>query len=318
MLIDFDALNPFLPAIFFIYGTMLGSFYNVVIGRLPLALLEAEAEMYPEEDEEVEVDIPDAIGSRLIFGLKYIFEDMIWSIAYLVKHFWLDLKIGLKKITFPPSHCPKCSSFLRFYDNLPILSWVFLGARCRACKKPIHWRYPFNEVLTGILFLYIYWNFGLSVESLFMICFLSALQIIFWIDIDHQLILNVITYPGIFLGVIYNFSLGKSLFALQGALIGFLLMQGIALMSIFLLKKEGMGGGDVKLAIMLGAWMGTLKLIVALFLSFLIGAIIGGLLLMVRDRSEPFPFGPAIVMGALISLEKGQQIWNWYFNFIYY
>ena len=297
----------------FISGTVIGSFLNVVIYRLPAALLNQD----PEDNETPEETIPSTFLKRMIWGLKYLGSDILWMFLYIVQDFPSELLLGLKTISYPPSHCGKCQKTILWYDNIPVLSWLLLRGKCRNCSAPYSVRYSVNEFLCGCLFLSVFTLTGWQFDLLYLLFLTAALWVIFWIDLDHQFIFNVTSYPSILLGIIYNASKGSLYQSLWGILIGFLVFELIVVMSIILLQKEGMGGGDIRLAMTLGAWLGPSQLIVALAIAFVIGAIVGLILVMYKGESKPFSFGPALVIGGFLSMHIGENLWTWYINSIY-
>ncbi|MGE3724700.1 MAG: A24 family peptidase [Candidatus Sericytochromatia bacterium] len=311
-------MNIALPSIVvfpfvFLLGTLVGSFLNVVIYRLPETLLAQEE---PEETEEA-TEIPQTFVSRCLWALKYVAWDIGWMFIYLVKEFPQELGLVLKSISFPASHCPACKHTIAWYDNLPVLSWFILRGKCRICKTAFSYRYPLNEFVCGLLFLYVYGMTGLNLDFLLWAVFVAVLWVIFWIDLDHQFIFNVTTYPSILIGIVYNVSKGSTSHSLWGVLIGFALFEALIFLSIVLLGKEGMGGGDVRLVMMLGAWLGPLSLSSALALAFILGSAVGVILLLRQRESTPFSFGPALVLGGLVSMRLGEKLWTWYINSIY-
>jgi leader peptidase (prepilin peptidase)/N-methyltransferase len=217
-----------------------------------------------------------------------------------------------KSIMYPNSRCPKCNNDIKFYDNIPILSWLFLGGKCRYCKEPISIRYPLNEFITALLLCIAFLIFGLSWKWIFITYFISVLIVISWIDLDYMLILDSLTYPGIALGLIYNFFDNKIIEALSGAVLGYFLLFLIAKASLFFLKKEGMGLGDVTLSSLIGAWLGINYLLGTLFISFILGSIIGIILYFYRGKSDYFPFGPFLVIGTLISFFSNNYLFELY------
>lgn len=292
----------------FIIGTMIGSFLNVVVFRTPVLLLEGL------ETDLTEEGPPGGFFARLLWGLEYIWQDLAYSFYYLWKDFWQESRLLLKGLSFPGSHCGKCQHAIAWYDNLPVLSWFLLGGKCRHCQDPYSFRYPLVELLTGLLFVYVFWLKGLGPELLWWLVLVSALWAIFWIDLDTQFIFNVMTYPSIFLGILYNGSKGNLKWSLIGGLLAWCLFEAIAFLSIWLLQKEGMGGGDVKLAVLLGVWMGPVQMLTALTLSFIAGSLAGIVLLAIHRQSRPFPFGPFMVLGGLASMSVGNGLWTWYID----
>ena len=279
----------------------------MVIYRTPVILLSD----WEEEDEEGE-EIPDAFVARLWFVCRYLFSDVVYSIGYLFVDFWKESYQVLKGISFPGSRCGHCERDIAWYDNLPVLSWFFLGGRCRHCHASYSFRYPMVEFLTGLLFVYTYFVYPDASDLYFWLAVVSLVWAVFWIDLDTQFVFNVMTYPSILLGILYNMSKDSLGWALTGGAIAWGFFEGVALLSILFLKKQGMGGGDIKLAVLMGLWLGPEKLLVALAIAFVTGSVAGIALMMKKGESEPFPFGPFLVLGMLLSMSVGEQLWTWY------
>ena len=228
-----------------------------------------------------------------------------------------------ESIAWPGSHCPHCNTALSWKDNLPLLSYALLKGRCRYCKEPISWRYPVVEALNAAAYVALLAAFGPTLQFVALAALASLLIVIFWIDLDTMYILNVTTYPGIALGILYGGLIeGRWLPTLAAAAAGYGLFWLISEGSRLYLKaiksehEDGMGLGDAKLAAMMGAWLGPGPLVVALFAAFLLGSIIGLALKARSGKSEPFPFGPALVIGAFTALFAGESIWRWYMGFL--
>ncbi len=216
-----------------------------------------------------------------------------------------------ESIVFPSSHCPHCQSPIRFYDNIPILGYLLLRGRCRDCKMPISIQYPLVELVTGLLFVVTVLMTGVHLYTPLLILWVCSLVVIFVIDLQHYIIPDWITLPGVIVGLLYGALSHHLASSVIGMLAGFLFFYSIAWISLLILKKEGMGGGDIKLAAMLGAWLGWQSLIVALFISFLIGAILGLIFLrFLKDRL--FPFGTALALGGIVALFTGEKLLSWY------
>lgn len=303
-----EHLLPYPYAFVFVFGTLIGSFLNVVVFRTPALLLEGFAEEPAEADDE----IPAGLFARLIWSLKYLGLDLAYSFSYIWQDFLPEARLVLKGLSWPGSRCGHCDAAIAWYDNLPVISWFVLGGKCRRCKQPYSFRYPLIELLTGLLFSYVLWLKGLGPELIWSLVLVSALWAIFWIDLDRQFIFNVMTYPSILLGILYNVSKGNLKWSLAGGLLAWCLFEAIVFLSIWLLQKEGMGGGDVKLAVLLGVWLGPIQLITALLIAFVSGSLAGIGLLALRRQSRPFPFGPFMVLGALATMSVGNGLWTWY------
>ncbi len=221
-----------------------------------------------------------------------------------------------ESIIYPASHCPKCRSKIKLVDNIPLLSFILLKGRCRNCKSKIAIQYPIVELLSGLIYLIIYLAYGLNVQTLIYIILSSALIIIAFIDLNEQIVPDVISLPGIVIGFILSFFVPYISFinSALGVLVGggIILIIGVAGSVIF--KKEAMGGGDVKLAAMIGAFLGWRYIIISLFLGFFLGALAGIFLILskIKSREDVIPFGPFIVLGSFITLLWGDKIISWY------
>ena len=223
-----------------------------------------------------------------------------------------------RSIVRPPSHCPQCQSFIAWYDNVPILSYLVLAGRCRSCRTRISPLYPAVEVLTGALAVALFLRLGPSLAFAGYFAFAAALVTITFIDLDHQIIPDVISLPGIAVGL--AFSLVSPLVTPMDALLGALLGGGILLSVAWLYKtlrgQDGMGGGDVKLLAMIGAFLGWRSIFVTLFVGSVIGSVIGVVLMLYQraDSKLAIPFGPFLACGALVYLFFGDRIVAFYFG----
>jgi len=224
-----------------------------------------------------------------------------------------------ESIIFPASHCPKCSSPIKPVDNIPLISYILLKGRCRHCGSKISIQYPIVELFTGLIYLIIYLTYGLSVQTLIYIILSSALVIIAFIDLNEQIVPDVISLPGIAIGFIISFFVPYISYANSalGILIGGGIILIIGMAGSIIFKKEAMGGGDVKLAAMIGAFLGWRYIIISLFLGFFLGALAGIILILskTKSREDVVPFGPFIVLGSFITLLWGEKIISWYIGF---
>ncbi len=214
-----------------------------------------------------------------------------------------------ESLVVPGSHCPHCQAPIRAYDNIPILSYLVLRGRCRSCGASIAVRYVIVETAAGVMLAGLVWQYGFSVATLRFAVLALTLLVVFFIDLDWSIIPNVITYPGILVGLILSGASGtlpSSAVACVGA--------GGAFLLVGILSRGGMGGGDIKLAAMIGAYLGVPGVVVALFLAVSIGAGAGLLLLALRlrTRKDMIPFGPALAVGALIAVFASDVIVRWY------
>lgn len=223
-----------------------------------------------------------------------------------------------KSVVFPPSHCPKCDYRIRFYDNIPIVSYLLLGGKCRSCKTPISIQYPLVELVNGLLTLFLFVKFGPTLSFLMLFVFSSALVTITFIDLEHQIIPDVISLPGIALGFALSFFIPW--LGWKNSLIGILLGGGSLLFVAygyqFLTKKEGMGGGDIKLLAMMGAFLGWRSIPFIIFFASMIGSIIGITVMTVqkKDSKLAIPFGPFLAFAALLYVFFGREIIWWYLS----
>lgn len=215
------------------------------------------------------------------------------------------------------SHCPKCKELIHWYDNIPIFSFVILGAKCRCCKEPISWRYPLVELVTACFFLVLYKLYGVSFHSMIAAIFFSMLLVVTLIDFEFYIIPDRITYPGMVLGLALSWvnPLVTPLEALIGLLAGGASLYLLAMLGDLLFKKESLGGGDIKLAAMLGAFLGW-KNIIFIFFGAAVFGLIYALLQMAASRKEGagrmIPFGPFLSLAAIVALFFGETLINFY------
>ena len=224
-----------------------------------------------------------------------------------------------KSIVRPRSACPGCGHLIAALDNIPVLSFLILRGRCRHCGMRISLQYPLVEILCPLILILVYRQFGFSLGFFGYGVFALGLVVIFFTDVNRRIIPDRVTYPGIVLGLVFRAFSSDILTGLIGAAAGFGLLLLVAWFGRLLFRKEAMGGGDIKLAAMVGAFLGWKLLLVGLFLSFLIGALVGGVFLLVRgkDRGSEIAFGPFIAAGALVSLFRGADILAAYLHFIW-
>lgn len=225
-----------------------------------------------------------------------------------------------ESIISPASRCPACRNAIKPYDNIPVLSYLILQGKCRNCGCRISYRYPAVELLTGLMALFSLWKFGLTIQCLGAFAFISVLIVIAIIDIDHQIIPDVISLPGIpiFL-LIAVFIMGVPwLDAFLGLLCGGGILYVIAVGYELVTKREGMGGGDIKLLGMLGAFLGWKSLLFILLVSSLLGAMIGVALMAIKGRDMKYavPFGPFLSVAAVLYLFVGDFLIHYFFEFI--
>lgn len=204
-----------------------------------------------------------------------------------------------ESIVWPGSHCPHCDRSLTAWENIPVLSWLVLGAKCKGCKAPISWRYPAIELATGLLFLFVYQTYGMSWQTGFLLVLMSLCMVTFWIDIDHMVILDVITLPGVALGLLYSAVVtGQFWYSLSALLYGVAVLLFINSVTQLVIGQDGIGGGDFTLVAMLGAWLGLSQTLLALGLAMFVGAAMGLVLLfgrwLVQRHWQPFALAGGI------------------------
>ena len=217
-----------------------------------------------------------------------------------------------QSIVFPASRCPRCGRAIRFYDNIPVLSYILLRGRCRDCGEKIALRYPLVEAITAAFSLLLFWKYGVTFQWVFSFAFVCALIVITFIDLDHQIIPDVISLPGIpifFLAAVFVMKL-RFLDAFLGFLIGGGVLYGIAFVYELLTKREGMGGGDIKLLAMIGAFLGWQSLLFVLLFSSLLGAVVGIAVMLAKgqDMKYAVPFGPFLSAAAAAYIFIGDAV----------
>lgn len=220
-----------------------------------------------------------------------------------------------QSIVRPPSHCFSCNTPIRWYDNIPVVSYLILGGKCRACRAPYSPRYLFVELITGIVFAWLAWAYGDNPPLLgARLVFAGLLIALFATDLETQRLPNVLTLPGIALGLVFSLWLPPGI---QSSLIGAALGAFVLLAIRWLWKRamgvDAMGLGDVKMMAMIGAFLGWQQVWLVLFLSSISGAVLG-MLLMTRGRSvqSKLPFGTFLALAAFVAALRGEAIVSWY------
>ncbi len=274
-----------------ILSLLIGSFLNVVIHRLPRMM---EREWKHDCCELLEIDQKEEISKPY-------------------------------NLVTPNSHCPHCDAPVKPWQNIPVISYLFLKGKCANCSEPISVRYPLIELATGLLSSYIAWQWGATPQAMAAIGLTSVLIALTMIDVDTQLLPDSLTLPLLWAGLTLNsgaFFGGEGLFvslpeALWGAVAGYMVLWSVFWLFKLLTGKEGMGFGDFKLLAALGAWMGWQALPLIIILSSLVGAVIGvaGILIMGRDKNIPIPFGPYLAIAGWIALMWGDMITQSYLQF---
>ena len=252
----------------------------------------------------------------IAYIFSFLFGAVVGSFLNVVI---LRLPSDDQSIVFPGSHCPKCGTDLHWYENIPVLSYIALGGKCRSCKTRISAQYPVVELCMAVLSMALYNRFGISFELFLYFFFLAALLVIIFIDIHHQIIPDVISLPGIIIGFAGSFF--NPLVSWQqsglGILIGGGILYAIAFGYYLLTKRDGMGGGDIKLLAMIGAFLGWQSLLYVVFASSLTGSIIGIAAMFIQGKGgrTRIPFGPFLALSAMSYLffqEIIFKFWNLY------
>lgn len=245
-----------------------------------------------------------------------------------------------RSVVAPASHCPSCRVPIRWYDNIPLISFLLLRGRCRSCGRSISWRYPAVEAANGLLFVAAFSAFGISGEGILVAALCSSLLVITAIDLDHQIIPDAITLPGMVLGLVLApffmtalaeplpFGLerlivpGPYLRSFLHSLLGLLAGGGPLFLIGWLWEKlrkvEAMGGGDIKLMGMVGSFTGWKGGLMTIMLGAMAGSIIGVLLILLRkhEAGNTIPFGPFLALGALLTVFFGPELREWYFGML--
>jgi leader peptidase (prepilin peptidase)/N-methyltransferase len=251
----------------------------------------------------------------LIIGLVFMFGMCIGSFLNVCIY---RLPSSMSILKPSRSFCPQCKSAIKFYDNIPVFSYIWLKGRCRNCKSSISLRYPLVELITGILAISILFLFGLTLEGLVYFIFISSLLVITFIDIDHKIIPDIITLPGIPIGLLTSFVLPAMTFmsSLVGLLVGGGSLLLVACVYSLITHKEGMGGGDIKLLGMIGAFLGWKGVIFTIFAASLTGTLVGIIVMLQKGKNLKFaiPFGPFLSIGAMSYVFFGEKVVFWYLH----
>lgn len=226
----------------------------------------------------------------------------------------VGLRVPKKQsIAYPPSHCTNCERRLTALDLVPVFSYLFLKGQCRTCGSKIHWVYPMMEAITAVLFTVVFLKFGLTPELIVGLLFVSLLVIITVSDIAYMLIPDKVLLPFAAVLLILRFVIPLDPWwdSLVGAAVGFSVLLLIAVLS-----KGGMGGGDIKLFLVIGLVLGTAGTLLTLFVASFIGTVVGIIILRIRKqgRKTPIPFGPSIALSAVLVYLWGEQWIGWYVN----
>jgi len=220
-------------------------------------------------------------------------------------------------IVWPASACPACGRGLSWFENIPVVSYAFLGGRCRTCRATISARYPIVEALTAALFALAWWGYGPGPLLASRLIFVCALVVLFAIDLEHHLLPNIITLPGIAIGFLLSFINPPGW---QSSLIGIVVGGGVLFLiaeGYYLVRhEEGLGMGDVKMLAMVGAFIGWKLTLLSLMIASFAGTLVGIALIVPRRGTMKYalPFGTFLAIGAAVSATVGQTILDWYFR----
>ena len=279
------------PAYFYtivvVFSLLIGSFLNVVIYRLPKMLEQG----WKSECRE-----------------------------FLADELAKPIQVDESPITLstPSSSCPKCQHKIRFYENIPVISWMFLKGKCSQCKTKISLRYPMVELATAMLSIVIAANYGVTFTTLMLLVLTWGLICLTLIDVDHMLLPDQITLPLLWLGLLVNINgaIVPLHDAVVGAVAGYMSLFSIFWLFKLITGKDGMGHGDFKLVALFGAWIGWQLLPLLILMASAVGAVIGISLMVFKNhqREQAIPFGPYLAVAGWITLLWGNGIWTWYLS----
>lgn len=223
-----------------------------------------------------------------------------------------------KSLVFPPSACPQCDRLLRWFENVPVFAWMVLGGRCRTCRTPISAVYPLVEAFTGAVFVWAWWQYGPGWLLFSHLLFACALIVLFFIDLRHRILPNVITLPGIAIGLLLSVINPPGwISSLAGVVLGGLIPFAIAELYYRIRGDEGLGMGDVKMLAMIGAFLGWQLMLLTLVVASFLGSFVGvGLILFRRGgMKSALPFGTFLTLAAFFALVAGNSVLAWYLEF---
>ena len=283
--------QTFFFGVTFIFSLMIGSFLNVVIFRLPKML-----------EQGWKKECREFLADELAKPKSQSEEELI-------------------TLSTPSSTCPSCQHKIRFYENIPVISWLVLRGKCSQCRSKISLRYPLVELTTAILSVVIAAHFGVTLTTLFLLILTWGLVCLTLIDFDHMLLPDQITLPLLWLGLLVN--LNGAIVPLNdsviGAVAGYMSLFSIFWLFKLITGKEGMGHGDFKLVAVFGAWIGWQLLPLLILMASAVGAVIGISMMMFKNhqREQAIPFGPYLAIAGWITLLWGNGIWAWYLSYLY-
>ncbi len=260
----------------------------------------------------------------LVGGIIYFFVFVLGLILGSFLNSWMwRVHDNIKILSNSRSMCPNCRYQLRWYENIPVLSWLALRAHCSNCKKPIHWSYPSVELATGLLMMFVV---GQHVKLIHFsewsmlrdVCFLTLLIITFVYDLRYKIILSRVVWAGTIIGFFINFFTLN--FTIESMLLGMLIGGGFFLLQYIISSGRWIGGGDVRFGVMMGAWLGWQNTLLALFIAYVLGASLGMILLLLKkvNSKTEIPFGVFLSVGTFVAIYYGTTIVGWYAHLIGY
>jgi len=268
-----------------VFSLMIGSFLNVVVYRLPKMMQYA---WYHECRDFLAEEVKDIPAQKL---------------AYMT-------------LSKPDSTCPKCKHKIRFYENIPVVSWLFLKGKCGQCNNAISRRYPLVETATALLSLLVAQHFGATIETLLVLILTWGLISLTLIDFDHMLLPDQIVMPLLWFGLLININgtFASLTEAIIGAAVGYMSLFSVFWLFKLCTGKEGMGHGDFKLFALFGAWIGWQLLPILILMASVVGAIVGITLMVFKNhqREQAIPFGPYLAVAGFVTFLWGEGIWAWY------
>ena len=274
-------------AIVFVFSLLIGSFLNVVIYRLPKML-----------EQGWKSECREFLADELAKPIKAD-ENLI-------------------TLSTPSSSCPSCKHKIRFYENIPVISWLFLRGKCSQCQEKISLRYPLVELATALLSVVIAAHYGVTFTTLMLLVLTWGLIALTLIDVDHMLLPDQITLPLLWLGLLVNINgaIVPLSDAVIGAVAGYMSLFSIFWLFKLITGKDGMGHGDFKLVALFGAWLGWQLLPLLILMASAVGAVIGISLMVFKNhqREQAIPFGPYLAIAGWITLLWGNSIWSWYLS----
>ena len=222
-----------------------------------------------------------------------------------------------KSLLWPASQCPICAQPLNWFDNVPVVAWLALGGRCRSCKTRISGVYPFVEALTGVMFVWATWQYGVDWLLASRLLFGCALVVLFFIDLEHRILPNVITIPGTVIGFLFSFVTPPGwVSSLIGLVVGGLIPLAVAEIYYRVRRIEGLGMGDVKMLAFIGAFLGWRHVLLTLMVASLLGSLVGlPLAIRKRDMKASMPFGTFLAIAAVVAATAGDTMIAWYLSF---